>query len=1053
MTSDLDRPETGAEWTRLHGARRPFHAALAAGVLLVLAFLIGGVAIVLEHTRRTALNAAELELDRSTKVAQSLFNRHMLQVDSALVSLPVMLGEVVAGEDGAVRRKATEAILRSLNDQNFAFRDLILLSPDGTAWASAQQRPRLPSTPLWMQASRLQIGSSILLGPEKDPMFGDWVAYLARSVIVPGQGRMIAIAEIAIDGITTSLSSLITVPGIRLRLERQDGRLLAMVPQDELAMAASVAEPSPAAAPGAPPKAAASEDRRATLSSSRVTLYDGIQIEASLQTDVALADWLRDRNRIIAITTLAGLLIVAFGASLSTALKRQARLEGERQRAQLQLEDAIQSMSDGFVMWDADDRLIVCNERFRDLYAASKPFIKPGALFEDIIRGGALAGQYPQAGDDLEKFVRRAVASHREANETIERLLPDGRWILVTERRTASGGVVGIRTEITAIKQAQEELGTAHDRINETMAVVQAQNKVLLERDRALRTQNILFDAALNNMPHGLLMADSDGAVIVCNERFRTMLGHDSPIRQGMKIEALFVTGSSGGMIDPSVLGEMSRRQLDMAAQRQSGTFVASGKNGFALSVTQRPMSEGGFVAIYEDVTEKERAEQRIRFLAHHDPVTGLPNRILFRTRLETMLAETEERGEQVALLCLDLDKFKDVNDTLGHPAGDLLLAGVAARLRASLRRSDLVARLGGDEFAVALRSRNAGVKARAVADRIIAAIGAPFTLGDRMVTIGVSIGAALAKERAADVDGLLKNADLALYEAKGSGRGTYAQFEPRMEARLLQRMAIEEEMGRALREEQFSLAYQPLFELATGRVLGFEALLRWNHPERGVISPADFVPIAEETGLINEIGAWAINRASADIVGLPADVMVAVNLSPVQLKNDSTVSIIIDALGEAGLAPSRLELEITESALLGDDPRIIAHLHRLRDLGVRIVLDDFGTGYSSLSYLRRFPFHKIKIDKLFVREATTRSDCAAIVTSVVELAQRLGMATTAEGIETKEQLDLVRRLGCTEGQGYLLGKPKPILAALAQLDMPAQLAAAPRIARGGTSH
>jgi diguanylate cyclase (GGDEF)-like protein len=377
-------------------------------------------------------------------------------------------------------------------------------------------------------------------------------------------------------------------------------------------------------------------------------------------------------------------------------------------------------------------------------------------------------------------------------------------------------------------------------------------------------------------------------------------------------------------------------------------------------------------------------------------------------------------------LLCLDLDHFKQVNDTLGHPAGDALLKAVAERLLACVRESDVVARLGGDEFAILQHDAGQPEQAGALAHRIIETLSAPYKLGDDRVVIGASVGIVIATPDLSSADLLLRSADIALYRAKGSGRGTFCIFEEVMNAQMQARREIELDLREALGLDEFEVFYQPLFNLNAQRVTGFEALLRWRHATRGLVPPSEFIPIAEELGLIVPIGEWVMAQACKDAMTWPGDVKVAVNLSPVQFRSVGLVDAVQRALKGSGLPAQRLELEITESALLEDSEAVLATLHELRAVGMRTALDDFGTGYSSLSYLRSFPFDKLKIDQSFVREMAHRPDCLAIVTSVLGLARELGMATTAEGVETEEQLAQLRRIGCTEVQGFLFDRPRP---------------------------
>jgi diguanylate cyclase (GGDEF)-like protein len=382
------------------------------------------------------------------------------------------------------------------------------------------------------------------------------------------------------------------------------------------------------------------------------------------------------------------------------------------------------------------------------------------------------------------------------------------------------------------------------------------------------------------------------------------------------------------------------------------------------------------------------------------------------------------QRGEHMAVLCIDLDHFKTVNDTLGHSAGDTVLEEVGKRLQECCRDADIAARLGGDEFAVVLGPLERPEDAAPIAGRVIKSVGEPFEVQDQAVQIGASVGIAVAPSDGESTDALMKNADLALYRAKKEGRGAYHFFEPGMDASLQARRAIEIGLRTALAKGELALVFQPQVNIEEGRICGCEALLRWNHPKRGTISPQEFIPVAEETGLIVQIGEWVLRQACAVAAGWPADISVAVNLSPVQFKNRHLVEQVVLALASANLDPKRLELEVTESLLLADTQATLETLHRLRSLGIRISMDDFGTGYSSLSYLRSFPFDKIKIDQSFVRNLSAEDGSLSIVKAVIGLGHSLGMSTTAEGVETAAQLRMVREEGCNEVQGFLFSPP-----------------------------
>ncbi len=1010
------------------------------GTALVLAALVSATAFVLERTWNTAFRAIEASLEHSAKAVENTINRQFLQADSALARIPMLFADKSLETDDKRTPEAASRLLQSLNFQIFTFRDLMIADSNGAIWASARSRPIRWSVPVEEIQAAISSASSSVVGPVRNVMTGDWTLYLVRPMVVPGRGTMYAVAELPLTSFATALSNYADVAGLQILLYRRNGQLLASFPHEELQIgrAQPPRRPEPVR-DGVAYSIRGEGGEIAALGVMRPTLYSDVRIELTQDRATAMAEWKSDRDRIIVVCTAGGLFLVVLAIGLLAVLRREERFEAERARAQALLVDAIEAMSDGFVMWDDEDRLITCNNRFRQLYAKSAAAIFPGAHFDDILRFGVENGQYPQAGADTEAFLEDIRSWHRATSGSIERLLPDGRWLMISERRTTNGGIVGIRTDITELKKTLDELAIANARVHETMGELKQQNEALLQRDNALRTQNVLFDAALNNMSQGLLMVGADQRVIVRNRRFTALMGLEdwvdpAPITLG----GLFERIGHGARYPRADAANIHRWQSTLGAKGEFGTNIIKSAEGQFLAVVQHPMDNGGFVATYEDVTERQLAEHRIRFLAHHDALTKLPNRVVFRSGLDALLKGLPEQvdggeAQGVAVLYLDLDKFKNVNDTLGHPVGDALLESVSCRLQQCLRETDLVARLGGDEFAIAIVGADIETRGAALAGRVIRTLSAPYDLAGNTVKIGASIGGAISYARDCSPDTVLKNADLALYEAKAKNPGTYCVFEPEMETRLFARLEIENELRSAVWQDQLEVAYQPLVDLRTNQTIGFEALLRWNHPERGQLSPADFIPVAEETGVIRDLGAWCLRKACKDIATIPGNIKIAVNLSPVQLKSDDLVQTVMSALVESGLSASRLELEITESALLDEDERIVDHLHRLREAGIRIVLDDFGTGYSSLNYLRRFPFNKIKIDKVFINEATTRADCSIIISSIVDLATRLGMSTTAEGIETAEQLDLVRHLGCTEGQGFLLGKPFSILNAIAR--------------------
>jgi diguanylate cyclase (GGDEF)-like protein len=555
--------------------------------------------------------------------------------------------------------------------------------------------------------------------------------------------------------------------------------------------------------------------------------------------------------------------------------------------------------------------------------------------------------------------------------------------------------------------------------LGEANAAVQAANG-------QLQAQNTRFDAALNNMSQGLCMFNAAQKLTVVNQRFAAMFGlAPDNIVPGIDFGELLGVMTGSGNLSGESAEVLWKEQKNLIEQGTPDSILWDLTDGRSLSIVYQPMLDGGWVITLLDVSERRIAEAKLSHMARHDALTNLPNRTSFREQMEQYLSHLG-RDQTFAVLCLDLDHFKSVNDTLGHPFGDMLLRQVGERLRHCIRESDSIARLGGDEFAILQGALTQPTEVTALATRLIEVIGAPYDLDGHQVVIGASLGIAIAPTDARDPDQLLKNADMALYRAKADGRNTYRFFEQEMDARMQARRTLEIDLRKALANDEFELYYQPVVTLKTGQVGSFEALLRWHHPERGMVPPLEFIPLAEETALIVPLGEWVLRKACAEAATWSQAIGVAVNLSPVQFKSRHLMSAVIAALAISGLPPQRLELEITETVLLQDSEATLATLHQLRSLGVRISMDDFGTGYSSLSYLRSFPFDKIKIDRSFVRDVLSKDGCAAIVRAVAVLGTSLGMETTAEGVETQEQLDYLRREGCTEVQGFLFSKPRP---------------------------
>jgi diguanylate cyclase (GGDEF)-like protein len=611
-------------------------------------------------------------------------------------------------------------------------------------------------------------------------------------------------------------------------------------------------------------------------------------------------------------------------------------------------------------------------------------------------------------------------------------------WKQVEESRRADGVVdldllarlvisayarFGDKNTGQAMASTIDELDALNRDLERTVA---NRTRELAERESELRAQNIHFHAAIDNMSQGLLLLDAQGRVLICNERYRDLYKLKAgDTRPGIPLAELLRNRARLG----TFAGDPEKHAAALLAQFAAGHIGSRTLDigdGRTIAISNRIMPGAGWVSTHEDITERQRSERQIVHMAHHDALTDLPNRTRLREHLAREL-RTVKRGQAVAVHYLDLDHFKTVNDTLGHPIGDELLRNVADRLRACVRDTEFVARVGGDEFAIVQRSIESPKQAGALARRVRDTLSEPYDIQGHVAVVNASVGIAVAPGDGNAPDVLIKNADMALYRAKGEGRGTYRFFAPEMDARMQQRRALELALRDGLAQGQFELYYQPVLDAASGTIVSCEALIRWHHPDRGMIAPAEFIPVAEEIGLIVPLGDWVLRRACEDAAAWPDRIKIAINLSPTQIASRNLVPSVVQTLAAARLNPSRLTVEITEAVLLRNSEATVATLYQLRSLGIQIALDDFGTGFSSLSYLRSFPFDKLKIDRCFIAGLADSAEDVSIVRAVTGLARSLRMTTTAEGVETGQQLAQVRDLGCTEMQGNLFSPPLPV--------------------------
>ncbi len=676
------------------------------------------------------------------------------------------------------------------------------------------------------------------------------------------------------------------------------------------------------------------------------------------------------------------------------------------------LEAAVNNLALGLMIFDGNEELVFCNKRYMEIYGLGPEQVRPGTPIKKLIQHRLnLGSKAPSRPDEqTRELIGSGVVQRTSVQE-----LADGRIIAFTIYPMPDGGGMATHEDITAREQMSNRL--------------KRQLEVGKEQEAKLGVRHLQFDTAINNMSQGLCFFDAAQRLIVCNDRYvemyslpRDRVGPGTPLTE--IVDMRFEAGSFPAMSRDEYLHWRTK----VAVSHEPTDSIVELKNGRTFKIRHRPMPDGGWVATHEDITEQRQSEVKIEYMAHHDALTDLANRVLLNERLEQALGRRIHREEMVAIHHLDLDQFKAVNDTFGHPVGDKLLKIVADRLRGLVRESDTIARMGGDEFVIVQAPITDPAEATALAERIIELMGEPFDIDGHQAVIGASVGIAVGPGDGLRPDRLLRNADLALYRAKGDGRGTFRFFEPAMDLQMQTRRVMEQDMRRALPAGEFELYYQPVLNLSSNEISGFEALIRWNHPKQGLVNPATFIPLAEEIGFIVPIGEWVIRQACATAAQWPEHLHVAINISAVQFRSPGLMQVIIGALAASGLNPARLEIEITETVLLHNRDTTLAILHQLRALGVRIAMDDFGTGYSSLTYLQCFPFDKIKIDRSFVKDITESTGSLNIVRAIAALATGMGMTATAEGVETQEQRDKIAAEGCTEMQGFLFSRPLPIL-------------------------
>jgi diguanylate cyclase (GGDEF)-like protein/PAS domain S-box-containing protein len=992
--------------------RGPVLWLILTGVLVVAAITID-IAIIVGQFRERAISNSERELQTTVLLLTRHFDQQFADSDIIATDLIAkMQFEGSASPEIFKSRMSTwdaHLLLKSKASALSYIGDVNIFDTNGKLINSSGEWP-LPDLDIaerdYFKSLKSDPRSKIMMTePERSNFTGNVTTMMIVRRLSGPNGIFLGVMARRIDPLNFEnfFASVLLGEGAAISMFHRDGTLLARYPRADSMIGQKLARAPLLDMVRADSglqtlRFESSVDWQDRLGSAASLNHFPIIIVATSTISAVLADWREQTRFLVSIAALSAIVIASILYLIVRQVKQQnqesqQRLESERHR----LDTALNNMTQGLVLYDASARVVTCNRRYIDMYGLSTDVIKPGCHFLDVIRHRQETGSFDGNVEEFCSAIMQNVAEGKVSRTMME--CADGRSFQIVNKPLTEGGWVATIEDITDRRNLEQE------------------------RDRNYAFLRQIID----HIPTQITVKDMrDRRYVLANRVAETQFGMSRDEIVGKTALDLFPKEAAEVIAadDEKALQCPEGLFLDITPWQSQATgqrFITSRRIGIPDQVGQTRY----IINVVDDVTDRRRADEKIAHLAHYDALTDLPNRVLFRERIERELQKTS-RGEQFALLYIDVDEFKGINDSLGHHVGDELLKAVAARIRDCIRECDHVARLGGDEFAVIQTDVEHSGDVIEFVTRIQDAIRQPYECLGHQLSTDASIGIALAPRDGTDLDQLVKNADLAMYGAKGDGRRTYRFFEPAMDAQAKARLTLERDLRQALVDGSFELHYQPVVDLNSDEVTGCEALLRWRHPQRGMISPGDFVAVAEETGLIVELGEWVLRTACAEAATWPHHVRLAVNVSPIQLKCPTLSLKVAGALAASGLAANRLELEITEAVLIRDDEMALAILHQLRELGIRIALDDFGTGYSSLSYLKRFPFDKIKIDRCFVSDVAEIDGSSAIVQAVVNIAATRNITTTAEGVETPEQKEMLRRLGCTEMQGYLFSAAKP---------------------------
>ena len=979
---------------------------------LLVAAIFAGTIMMIDEFRERALSNSERELENTVM----LLARHFEQQfdDSEAVAADVItqmqISDTISPEIFRERMSTPQAhhMLQSKVSALSYIGDVAVFDSEGKLINWSRPSP-VPDISIVDQAYFRTFKSDpqsapILAEPARSYIDGSWTTVIAHRLNGPG-GVFLGVMSRRIDPVNYErfFASLTLGDGAAIAMFHRDGTMLARYPHID-SMIGQKFKNAPLlhrvlTLGGAQTLRITSPvDGQDRLGAAAELSHFPVVVIATNTASAALADWRAQTRFLVMAAALSACVIALMLYLIIRQINRQnrdaqQRLESEKQR----LDTALNNMTQGLVLYDASARILTFNQRYIDMYNLSTDVVKPGCHYYELIQHRKDTGSYD---GDVRAFcdpIMRDVAQGKVNRCIME--CNDGRAFAIVNKPLTHGGWVATIEDITERRKLEQE------------------------RDR----NHAFLREIIDHIPTQITVKDAgDRRYVLVNSVAETQFGLSRDDIVGKSVSELF----------PPELASRITADDDKGLQTEEGLFIDEHLFETRLSgprfITSKRIairdSAGEpryLINVVEDVTERRQANDKIAHLAHYDALTDLPNRVLFREQIERELRKANG-GERFALLYIDIDEFKGINDSLGHHVGDELLKTVATRIRGCIKPGDLIARLGGDEFAVIRTAIGSVADVEDFVARVYEAIRQPCQCLGHQLSTDASIGIALAPQDGTELDQLIKHADLAMYAAKAGGRRIHRFFESAMDASAKARLTMEQDLRQALVDGSFEIHYQPLVDLRRDEVTGCEALLRWRHPERGMISPAEFIPVAEDTGLINELGDWVLRTACAEAATWPDHIRLAVNVSPVQLKCQTLALKIAAALASTGLKASRLELEITEAVLIRDDEAALAILHQLRAVGVRIALDDFGTGFSSLSYLKRFPFDKIKIDRCFVSDISEADGSSSIVQAVVNIAAALHMTTTAEGVETEAQRELLRRLGCTEMQGYLFSRPKP---------------------------